>query len=371
MLECHARGAVTMVEGDWALAEVRPPKVFGIGLHKTSTTSLANALYTIGYDVGGYFDTARFDSEAELCDFVVAEARARDAVQDMPWPAFYQLLDQEFPGSKFVLTLRDPQRWIASVVTHFGSRQIPSHEYVYGVPAAEGYESTYLDHLERHEREVREYFADRADDLLVMDIAGGDGWDVLCEFLGVPVPDFPFPRQNQLGARRATRYRRVARRGVSAVAAQLGVSSGFLDRGRVDAGTAYSSVHQLCVRAAAAVRMVERHENDRDRSRLEGMLRSWLDEQLRWVVDHGAVSDVASVEADLDSWDLGRAWPVIELATRRWAADLTDEGAGIRAADGSDASDALRAYVNNGVDHWGRIVRAFGLDDPYPLLEPV
>jgi len=39
------------------------------------------------------------------------------------------------------------------------------------------------------------YFADRPDDLLVMDIPGGDGWDALCPFLGADVPDVPFPHR--------------------------------------------------------------------------------------------------------------------------------------------------------------------------------
>ena len=46
-----------------------------------------------------------------------------------------------------------------------------------------------------HERRVRAYFADRPDDLLVIDISAGEGWEALCPFLGVPVPDKPFPRR--------------------------------------------------------------------------------------------------------------------------------------------------------------------------------
>ena len=44
-----------------------------------------------------------------------------------------------------------------------------------------------------HERNVREYFAGRPEDLLVMNVTAGDGWELLCPFLGKPVPDFPFP----------------------------------------------------------------------------------------------------------------------------------------------------------------------------------
>ncbi|HEX8335676.1 MAG TPA: sulfotransferase [Pyrinomonadaceae bacterium] len=33
--------------------------------------------------------------------------------------------------------------------------------------------------------------------LLVMDITAGDGWEVLCPFLGVEIPDRPFPHENR------------------------------------------------------------------------------------------------------------------------------------------------------------------------------
>ena len=45
---------------------------------------------------------------------------------------------------------------------------------------------------ETHERNVREYFSDRPNDLLVMDILGGDGWDKVCNFLGRICPKFHF-----------------------------------------------------------------------------------------------------------------------------------------------------------------------------------
>ena len=39
----------------------------------------------------------------------------------------------------------------------------------------------------------------RPDDLLVLDICGGRaGWEVLCPFLGVPVPNTPFPNANRI-----------------------------------------------------------------------------------------------------------------------------------------------------------------------------
>ena len=38
-----------------------------------------------------------------------------------------------------------------------------------------------------------DYFRDYPENFLVLDIAKGDGWDKLCPFLGVDVPDLKFP----------------------------------------------------------------------------------------------------------------------------------------------------------------------------------
>jgi hypothetical protein len=35
------------------------------------------------------------------------------------------------------------------------------------------------------------------DDLRVVNIANGEGWDVLCPFLGLSAPSVPFPMLNQ------------------------------------------------------------------------------------------------------------------------------------------------------------------------------
>ena len=43
-----------------------------------------------------------------------------------------------------------------------------------------------------HHRRVEEYFRGR-DDLLVMRVTEGDGYEVLCPFLGVPTSTQPFP----------------------------------------------------------------------------------------------------------------------------------------------------------------------------------
>lgn len=50
----------------------------------------------------------------------------------------------------------------------------------------------YLDILQAHEDKVRSLVP--KEQLLEMNLS--DGWEPLCKFLGVPVPDEPFPRAN-------------------------------------------------------------------------------------------------------------------------------------------------------------------------------
>ena len=44
----------------------------------------------------------------------------------------------------------------------------------------------------------------RPGDFLVINIPAGEGWDKLCPFLGLPVPDAPFPLKNRLAPEPAT-----------------------------------------------------------------------------------------------------------------------------------------------------------------------
>ena len=44
--------------------------------------------------------------------------------------------------------------------------------------------------------DVLSYFRDRSDDILILDIISGDGWEKLCPFLDRDIPDVPFPKTN-------------------------------------------------------------------------------------------------------------------------------------------------------------------------------
>jgi hypothetical protein len=164
-------------------------KIFGIGLAKTGTTSLNDAFAILGIASIG-------------CPTSIASIRRFDAATDGIVADRFEELDRVFPNSKFIYTVRDRDSWLRSY-TRYRGRKLPASkahqekvERLYGTTGTDS--EVLLDAYERHDRHVREYFRDRPDDLLVMNIAGGEAdWESLCGFLGRPVPDTPFPASNE------------------------------------------------------------------------------------------------------------------------------------------------------------------------------
>lgn len=169
-------------------------KVFGIGLSRTGTNSLTQALQILG------LSTAHFPTDYR-------HIYRYDAATDSPVALAFQVLDIMFPSSKFILTLRsDREQWLLSmrflfeilpqkwdIQTVHPRMSIPKlhralyHTYLDWNPLQ--LSQAYDDHIER----VRSYFRQRPDDLLEIDIPSGQGWDILCPFLHKLAPDQPFP----------------------------------------------------------------------------------------------------------------------------------------------------------------------------------
>jgi hypothetical protein len=86
---------------------------------------LGKALKVLGYKVTGPNGVNDAEIDKKARELVFDLAKKYDAFQDNPWPLFYKELDREFPGSKFVLTVRDEVSWIKSQVSHFGYAETP------------------------------------------------------------------------------------------------------------------------------------------------------------------------------------------------------------------------------------------------------
>lgn len=179
------------------------PKVFGIGWAKTGTTTLGECLRLLGYDHQGQdLDLAEDLARGDLSR-ILARAAHKESFEDWPWIVLYRQLDTAFPGSRFVLTTRDPERVVASYRNMLrapwanGARLDRIRRILYELPFPDVTDAQIRARYERHDAQVREHFRDRPDDLLVVDWERGDGWEALCVFLGHPVPAAPFPHANQ------------------------------------------------------------------------------------------------------------------------------------------------------------------------------
>jgi|LQYC01.1.fsa_nt_gi hypothetical protein len=171
-------------------------KVFGIGFPKTGTSSLKNALTTLGYKVKGTFGKHDPDISRKVYEMAFRFVEQYDAFEDVPWCVIYKELDKKYPGSKFILTLRPTEKWIKSAVDYF-TKTNPMKEWIFGSGMPKGNEDIWIPRYERHNREVLEYFKDRPEDLLVMQLTEGEGWEKLCPFLGKEVSATDFPHKNK------------------------------------------------------------------------------------------------------------------------------------------------------------------------------
>lgn len=219
-----------------------PPKVFCLGLSRTGTTSLCAALENLGYrtnhnpmhlftqsDVMGapaftprlkLNPYASWRRSKEIKAFACRDARAIldtfDAFGDLPIPLFYQELDRMFPGSKFILTTRNLDRWLTSMEWLFDEGGIiwkrghignELHQEVYGTTRFD--RESLIHAFETHTEAAQAYFGDRENDFCHLTIDQGElTYERIKEFLGIEAPHAgPCPKVND--ARPATRKDRI------------------------------------------------------------------------------------------------------------------------------------------------------------------
>lgn len=162
-------------------------KIFGIGLSRTGTSSLTYALRILGYKA------CHFPTNLNVA------LEEYEALTDTPIARDYKQLDKLYPGSKFILTTRELKSWLNSMERHFLLHPADQKESWVLKLRMDLYQTVNFDSnlLEksyyRHLNDVKKYFKDRENDLLIMDITLGDSWNILCPFLSkiIPIDDFP------------------------------------------------------------------------------------------------------------------------------------------------------------------------------------
>lgn len=194
-------------------------KIFGIGLNKTGTTTLGVCGKILGYRCKS--------CDRDLLKDVVLEkkyTRLNEVVgeyelfEDWPYPLIYRELDNMFPGSKFILTVRqDKEVWLNSLKKH-SMRTHPTNncrKLAYGYNYITGHEKEHLEIYERHNDNVRAYFKGRESDFLEACWEQGHGWYELCTFLDKNIPDVSFPHANKGSSTKPKKIRVLANRVLS------------------------------------------------------------------------------------------------------------------------------------------------------------
>jgi len=176
------------------------PRVFGIGLNKTGTSSLHEALTILGFESlhwGGpeIRDRVQAALDAEAPLLTNLDPRY-DAFSDIELLSKnFTLLDRQYPGSWFVLTVRPIDAWLDSRRRHVENnlRRRERGEYDGNFVVID--EAEWRNECTSHVAQVREYFGAR-DDFLEIDLTAGAGWKPLCRLLDLPEPDVEFPWVN-------------------------------------------------------------------------------------------------------------------------------------------------------------------------------
>jgi hypothetical protein len=191
-------------------------KIFGIGYPKTGSVSLAAALRILKYAVLHDYSAPIYNLPLEN-DLSPLKNLVFDAYINV-YPTSFYLYDMEFPKSKFILTTRDPESWFASIETHRKRmhpstseerdlQQLLSHanqqvHYIfmediksYGCISTR--REAFIYKFEQHIREVKYYFRDRPDDLLVLPLESKKKEALLAKFLSARWPlKTRYPHEN-------------------------------------------------------------------------------------------------------------------------------------------------------------------------------
>src|ERR1700722_1042920 len=223
-----------MTSADGSAIGSPPFCVWGIGLTRTGTSSLNDALRILGFEAEHW---------PSLHSLLHGHVRA---ATDECVAAVYKFLDLRYPGSKFILTERPIDDWLRSTAIHrshsivfsmaramrahlvangrtLAAETASEHELLQSMLEHVEYVELFRDRLieltftqsalyetvafdeakfrsghERYHEDVARYFRDRPNDLLRMNLSKGDGWEKLAPFLGRPVPEVPFPNGNSI-----------------------------------------------------------------------------------------------------------------------------------------------------------------------------
>lgn len=196
-------------------------KIIGAGFGRTGTTSLKVALERLGFGPCHHMSEIRRSPELLKVWQLAASGhqpnwtevfQGYQAQLDWPGARYWKELAEWFPQARVILTVRNPEDWYVSfksTVLRSALELQSDAESPEQAAASRMIEQTVLEQIfdgraddrqhclgvyARHIAEVRNTVGQER--LLEFDV--NEGWEPLCEFLGVQPPEEEFPCLNQL-----------------------------------------------------------------------------------------------------------------------------------------------------------------------------
>lgn len=190
--------------------------VIGAGVGRTGTYSLKLAINRLGLGPCHHMEEVLLKLPAQVPLWVEATKgnanwaaiyEGYNSAVDWPTARFFRELNAAYPQAKFVLTQRDPEKWVESF-SHtiykliYAPDAVPEElqewlalgvDVIAGTGFPPGLDrAALISAFNAHNEAVKALIPPER--LLVYQVK--EGWAPLCAYLGLPVPDEEFPRTN-------------------------------------------------------------------------------------------------------------------------------------------------------------------------------
>ena len=199
-----------------------PLEVIGAGFGRTGTKSLKRALEMLGYNKCHHMvEVMKSKEQIQHWDRV---SKGEDVNWDevfekfhasVDWPSahFYKELADHFPDAKVVLGIRNPDVWykstsetiylVSNAAPNWIKTLVPSTRIFYNMINRIIWDGRFEGRFEDRDFAVQ-IFEDHIEAVKssipperLLIHQPQDGWEPLCEFLGKPIPDSPYPYLNE------------------------------------------------------------------------------------------------------------------------------------------------------------------------------
>ncbi len=173
------------------------PKIFCIGLSRTGTTTLHLILKKLGL------------KSIHFCNFLLAEepdlkqCDEFDALGDTPVPLLFKELDSQYPDSKFIITVRQKEKWLESMkwmleegeaLWNWEENVHEYHKKFYGTRSYD--EKILAKHWDAYHENAMNYFSTSPERLLIIKLENGFNVYEICEFLELPYREITVRNSN-------------------------------------------------------------------------------------------------------------------------------------------------------------------------------